>query len=430
MKNTITFISYIHIDEYSRNIKIEYTKPTIVKTVFKPDKKIEYESGNWTTYYNIIENEKILMYYRGNKPSSITNYHLEKTCLLESDDGLTFKRYKKSTKSTNDNIIWNGSLGISHNFFVFNDKNKNLLGIGGLYASSCKCCNKSIQLLESPDGYRWKIKKPIFSNILSYKQAYRTYYDSLNIMLYDQYRKEYRLYLRHNERAGVRNIQYSITKSEDFTGWNKAELIKFTNNQLHYYTNYIQLYPESMHYIGFPSFQYDNEKRLQYTSLIYSEDGITWTILKENFLDDLISYRFIPKIILNVNPSVFYLYINNLVDQSVQLYKCEKDRLGYISSNINDISEWVLLKPIIIISSYFEINFEYTIINENTELLLDFIDIGEKKILQTIVVSKSINKEMSLMYHLNDYLFNKNIQIKISFTNCKIYAIKYELKLS
>ena len=203
--------------------------------------------GNTSGYNTVFKDGEIYrMYYRGWHHKGKAADHKELVCYAESNDGINWVKpdlgLVEFEGSKKNNIIWKG-YG-SHNFIPFLDSNpecnpkEKYKAVGGLGAG--------LRAFVSADGLNWQqvSNKPI---ITGYP------FDSQNLVLYDESRKEYRAYVR-SFKKGIRDI-ITMT-SRDFKTWSKGEWLKYQDNvpSEHLYTNQIQMYNRVPGlFVGFPS---------------------------------------------------------------------------------------------------------------------------------------------------------------------------------
>jgi hypothetical protein len=234
--------------------------------------------GNTSAYFTLFEDEGLFrMYYRGAHFDTSTKKeaHPEFACYAESRDGLKFEKPKlglfEYQGSKENNIIWTGAG--THNFTPFKDGNPQAAaetrykalasGKGGLLA------------FHSADGIRWTLtqEKPVIT---------RGAFDSQNLALWDQVRREYRAYWRYfttgESRDGkkaerVRAIRTATSK--DFLTWsNEADLEYVDSPEEHLYTNAIAPYFRAPQlFVGFPT-RYQARTQQVEPVLMTSRDGV------------------------------------------------------------------------------------------------------------------------------------------------------------
>lgn len=451
----------------------EVHQPQYHSHIFKPSKP--WDKFHWSTYFNVIpdpnKKNRLLMYYRGNIDSGRTDYHREYVCVLESlDGGYTFKypqlhlvRFDRSKdakgpevnkkpkakpnkkgnveeaeaveeakKVANDkeipanNIVWKHD-AITHNFFALNgtgkEKDKCMYAIGGLFASSCRCCAKNVFLMKSHDGFSWGKVKSIIPQSLSAKQGYGTLFDSLNHLLYDPYREEYRIYFRYNFKRGIRCIQYA--QSSDLLTWKeKCKPIKFSGiKNGHYYMPSLMIYPSSGYYLGFPCRQMKDSRTKQVLDMIFSRDGAHWSILKSRWLENQNKMdspeRFVPHVI--PDGKKFLIYMNNAKKTMVELFTIRKDGFGSIMTNISKKEVWFMTEKLYIFGKP-EININYQFLDKKTgKLIVEAYHNGQ-------VISET-------RFHDHDQVcgrmmiptkfVNTEITLKFRMTDCRLYSYDF-----
>lgn len=380
----------------SSNLKIKIHSPKHHSCVFRPTNK--WDNDPWTTYFNVIQIDPktIHMYYRANLKTTRTSYHHEHTCVaVSTDGGYTFnepkldlvafesnvkpsvpvvnkkKKKKKFTiestqaepepkkDKSGNNIIWKTD-AITHNFYAFKDpKSKKLFAIGGVHASSCRCCGNGFHLLESDDGLVWKQVQELDMRKLIVAQGYGTCFDTLNSIAWDELRQEYRLFLRYNHSRGNRCIQ--TASSDDLFRWReKCRLLKYKGYKPgHFYIPMIFNYPNSGYFLGFPASQSQDKRSGQVIDFMFSRDGYNWDVLKHQWLDKMSVQpeRFVPSMLVSKDGDKNLIYINNAESTQVDLYTIRRDGLASIHTT-NDNEEWFQTYPIYVDQPDFYVNYK------------------------------------------------------------------------
>lgn len=401
--------------------------------IFKPTNK--WDNNSWTTYFNVIQkNKKTYMYYRANLDTKRTDYHLENTCVLISDDGgYTFNQPQLKLfdfhNNTNNNIIWKSDNAISHNFNSFyNFQTNNLQAIGGCNAicNKCRSCANGIYLLESEDGIHWKKNKVILSNTHSVSQGYTTLYDSMNTIVWDEFRNQYRAFLRFNHSRGVRCIQSCVTN--DLHNWIKSELCHYKGNKNgYYYTPTVCSYGSNGYFLGFPCCQQNDNRNSQVIDLLFSRDGIHWDIIKNKWLDNnsVSPERMIPTILISKDNKENLIYINNAKNTSVDLYTIRKNGLVAITSSESK-EIWFQTKPIYMSNNIFYINFQ---LFHKGYINLFFYQVNNDMSISKFLLDQHIHidnhNEIDHKIILSNNVIHKYISIKFVIYDCNLYTFSY-----
>tara|TARA_R100001163_G_scaffold65832_1_gene65438 strand:+ start:4766 stop:6733 length:1968 start_codon:yes stop_codon:yes gene_type:complete len=402
-------------------------QPEFKKLIFKP--KDQWDKHNFTTYFNMAEfNGKVMIFYRGNLSTGNTNYHCENTCILVSTDGgLTFKKpnvnifndkdvgksrpkskkpkVKSNSKSSDksidksddkldnepnqskNNVVWRMD-GITHNFFVIQNRQdpKILNAIGGVVAGSCNCCGNGVYLMQSTDGFNWTKGKQIFHQKHSQKQGYGTLYDSMNVIAWDNYRQEYRSFMRYNYKRAVRCIQSLTTK--DLSNWEfkTNKLLKYRGRDKRlYYIPSIASHPNNGCFIGFPSGQSADQRNSQKLDLIASRDGIHYDVLSTTWMNGLVSQpeRMIPYILRSPDRQKCLLYFNDAKTTKLDLYTIRWNGFASISNQDSNQS-WFITKPFYLTKNDLSINYR---INSESGLLEMQVYLLEEEGIEKLIIS-------------------------------------------
>lgn len=265
----------------------------------------------------------------------------------------------KPTQS--NNIVWSKD-AITHNFFAFRGSatDPEIHAIGGVVASSCRCCGNGMCYLSSKDGLNWTNHgKSILANT-SQKQAYPTHYDSLNTVTYDHYREEYRAFLRFNCARAVRCIQ--TTTSSNLTDWRKSSLLKYHGNKPgYYYTPIITMSENSPYFLGFPCSQPDDKRSHQVIDFLFSRDGVHFETIKNKWMDkfSVSPERMIIPIRNSPDGKQHLIYINDAKNTQVKLYTLRRG--GFSSIQAKDSSTkpvWFQTIPIFVQKPKLYFNFK------------------------------------------------------------------------
>ena len=375
------------------NIQFYCNTPVFDKKILKITNKDEYFTINFNK-----KSEKYQLYHRGyiNKFKDDTKkrliminneyflYHSQITCCYESSDATNFNIVK--TGKTNNWLLKDGS--VSHNFYVFYDKNNNLKAIGGrqLYESVVKktnhsiACNKNtkyqeikletkeqikytggnpktmklkivspnhpspcksngLYLYNSEDGLKWTLEKntPIITglngrNINGYVNL--TLFDSISACVYDEKNDRYILYQRANTARQKRYICYST--SNDLINWTEFQYINIKGcncNNDSFYSPFI--YKIKDFYLCFtPHLKINNNK---YTKggimVLISNNGINWKQM---------GYQFKYKVNLKKNDIYNSVYMHDIIQlfpvAGTPISKNNK-QLIFIRNSTNDYLE-------------------------------------------------------------------------------------------
>jgi len=390
----IPFLDFINIESKSKNIELKTNNPEKIKCVLK---------GNGS-YYSIHQNDKnINLIYRVIKGAD--RYPNEETCLVNSKDGLVFNNEKKIFKK----------LGISHNFFVIDKAIDSIIGIGGVYSSAASRVN-GISLYKTNNIGEWNIEKynVILNKSKSLKQSYSTHFDSLNIIVYDYYNKEYKLYARYNRSTGNRHVQ--ISTSKDLINWSKCKSVNFDYNDSNVYVPAVIQYPGSSLFLSFYGQQHGRHKKSTVTSIAFSYDGINFRCIKKHLITPFEGpNRAISSIV--EKDDTFIIYVHYFKIKELIAYQLRKDGFCCLYTNTCDTEEHIILKPIVFESNNMKINFETKM---NGYIKLIFYDNDEKIIEKTNKISGNyIDYDLKINKKIN----NQKIKIKILMKNCFIYSI-------
>jgi hypothetical protein len=427
---------------------IKTHQPTFDSVIFKP--KNAWDNHHFSTYFNITSFKgKYYMYYRGNLPSANTNYHNENTCVLISDDGYTWTqpnvgiysddvvvksqtagKNKINTQGSrtnipgNNNVVWKSD-GISHNFYAFqNHQDPNTLyAIGGLNAASCNCCAKGIYLMSSNDGFHWEQGKRIVTPSNSLTQGYGTYYDSMNTVVWDNFRKHYRIFLRYNYNRGVRCIQTQT--STDLEKWISPDTLYYNisypnpKTPRYYYMSNIWSHPNNGYFIGFPSGQSGDNRESQTIDLMVSRDGIHWDILENTWLGktSVSPERMIPFVIESKSEDNYLLYVNDAKNTKVKMYKIRRDGFTSLATNIENKTISFKTHPIWLETTQLTLNY---IIQSTGSLQLHINDD-----VTPILTLKGPVDTTKYEITLDQAYKSSYVQLQFRLTNAEIFSYSY-----
>ncbi len=420
MKITYPFFDYSLFENFHNKLNIRLNVPKFNNIIFKNTTPIE---GMWTNYFNVIKNKNndIIIFYRAvpDTNKGITDYKKEFTCLLESKDGINFSKNNYNHKY---NVIYNKKNGISHNFFVLYNHNHldKYLAIGGILGNDkIKKINfvDGIYLLESFDNIKWKKVSKIIDKDNSLKQQYGTYFDSLNCLIYHTFYKKYYIYARYNIIRNNRKCQMFIYNDNNFKVINNY-VLTFDKIYQNIYAPNVMQYPNSVYFISTAIIQINKVYKTQRSLLLISQDGINWKTLSENWLKLKYQYYVTPHIIEIDNE--FYIYVNNVKKQVLELWKIEKDRISGIENNtLNDKS--LITKQFYLIDNNIILNFKTF---ATGYVILNFLDNEKNIILSSLKLSGN-----HINYNFNPNYYENNINyIEIILNNAIIYSLTLNIK--
>ena len=267
----------------------------------------------WLSYSTVIqEGDRYRMWYRVTEGQEAQSW----TCYAESHDGIHWDKPSLGIVaregSRDNNIVFDPSLGL--NASVLRDPN-------GLADERYKLLVRragNLEGLVSPDGLRWR---PVSHNPLL--DSTRGYYDSHNVLLWDEERGVYVIYMRgfvdesgrlrtapeweEVDKQRVRTWRI-IRRSEspDFRRWSEPQLVVQRDaddpDTLHFYTNAAAKYGRAAHaYFMFPMVLHVTNRGSEETGrqfpgtpspglsdihFLTSRDGIRW---ERRFRNALIS---------------------------------------------------------------------------------------------------------------------------------------------
>ncbi len=209
--------------------------------------------GNTCGYVTVFQDGDIYrMYYRGSGHNYVdpeAEHHQQYYCYAESRDGIEWHKPSLGLiafeGSTDNNIILDEEPP-AHNFTPFKDANPDCRpdeaykGVGG---------DKEVGLIayKSPDGIRWTRMSD--TGIIT-----DGYFDSQNLIFWDELRGEYREY--HRDFVGFpdgRDIKTAASK--EFMSWPKPEWLTYSPGRTsELYTNGVIPYYRAPHiFLGFPT---------------------------------------------------------------------------------------------------------------------------------------------------------------------------------
>ena len=221
------------------------------------DVAVRYDApweGNTCGYVTVFQDGDVYrMYYRGSGHKygdAEADWHTEVYCYAESRDGIEWHKPSlgliEFEGSTDNNIILDEKPA-THNFTPFKDANPDCKpdeaykGVGG--------GKEGLIAYKSPDGVRWTkmADEPIITD---------GYFDSQNLIFWDEFRDEYREYHRdfiRRDSIGGRDIKTAV--SGDFMSWPDPEWIGYSPGRVsELYTNGAVPYYRAPHiFLGFPT---------------------------------------------------------------------------------------------------------------------------------------------------------------------------------
>jgi len=440
-----------------RNVEFK-TDNILIDTKIPKEKGISFKitnpkyEGKSTTYFSIIrrkegnkdEKIKYYMYYRSVLPQLsiyLTNYDMEYTCLMTSDDGINFTKPELEFSKELKNIILHVN-GVSHNFSILNKDKSDLVGekylaIGGVFSNQ-RCNPKygkldGLKLLMSDDGIEWN-GKTILNKANSIKQNYGTCYDSINNLIYDDVRDLYVIYARYNKCMGTRQVQRATSK--DLNTWSNFSLVNidFRNNQI--YCSGISKYPNSPYYIGLPNYQVAKNKQTNKVFLMFSDDGINFNKIKDNYIKSEEPHRAVSNFVLSKDESEYLIYVDFFLKNIVKCYSVRRD--GFCSICCNDDKEGIIImKEMYLTNNNIKVNFKTYKNGYIQFLLVDINNKGKEKNKEIIVCEseKMIGdflkqeikwKTKTKINSDKDLVLDLNKKVKIKLKNCELFSFYYQ----
>lgn len=412
---SIPFFDYKLIDNKTDNLNI------IINNLKKLDVSLEIKEpvnhmNQYPTYCNIIENNnKLRIYYRKFDKNEISRqgHDNEETWIADSDDMVHFKNERRIFKK----------FCLSHNFFVLDKTVENKkIGIGG----ACICFSKNpdnyvrgLHLYKSDDGIKWDVTRPnkILDDKNLVKQFHLSFFDTLNQLIYDEYNKEYKLYVRYNERCHVRRVQMGTSK--DLKKWSKFKLCKHNYSDTTLYTPGVCKYPNSFLFLSFPTCQNTSQYNLSYSSLFLSYDGITFNNISKILIkNNMGPHRAIPYIYKTNDNKYFRIFIE-YISGSVIAYNIRRDGFTSIKTTIKDVEESMVLKPLKINNNKIALNFKTY---DNGYIKLILFD-NQNNIIDETSNLKGDDTNYNIRFSKLSCDYKNNIIFKIIMKNCDLYSI-------
>ena len=243
------FVDY-HLVERLAGAELRLHRPEPQDVALRFDAPWE---GNTCGYVTVFQDGGLYrMYYRGSGHTygpDEGDWHPEVYCYAESDDGVEWRKPSlglvEFEGSTDNNIILDEKPA-THNFTPFKDANpackpdEAYKGVGG--------GKEGLIAYKSADGVRWTrmSDEPIITD---------GYFDSQNLVFWDEARGEYREYHRDFLGTDYRGRDIKTAASRDFTNWPDPEWIGYSPGRVsELYTNGVVPYYRAPHiFLGFPT---------------------------------------------------------------------------------------------------------------------------------------------------------------------------------
>lgn len=293
------FVDSFLINETVSDAYINLETPVKQEIVFRFDKA--YERGD-CVYHNIVKmpDGSYRMYYKAYSG-------LRRICYIESEDGLTWTRPELTTNrfgGENSNIVTSEEAS-PDNLFVFYDTNpicregRRIKGVYGQWGEFL-----ALQYSYNGKGEYFPFGGSFGERVMGKAPSTKgCYYDTLNTMYWDEYRKQYVAFVRgfHNEKGNyaltatfVSNYPHKIIRdirvafSDNGTTWSIPEPLKYNVNEDHQmYANAITPYYRSPGlYVAMPTrfFEESKDKRTQ-VYFMTSRDLLNWNRTEAPYLN-------------------------------------------------------------------------------------------------------------------------------------------------
>ena len=271
--------------DHSDNVELSLHQPTPAETVIQCDRPWEGKSLHYTTV--VDDGGTFRMWYRValGDPRVDSGDDTVLTCYAESRDGIVWEKPslgRYEFEGSKDNNILGPPEDFT-NISVLLDPNQEA-GSGTRYKMISRV--DGISGFASPDGIRWA---PVATNPLLSNGPF----DSHNILLWDDERERYVIYLRGVDpsvpgpfKGGRRAIRRS--ESSDFLHWTEPKLVFTADEQdppdFHLYTNAAVKYSRAASaFFMFPMILYTDRSYpgtpypgLSDVRFAYSRDGLQW----------------------------------------------------------------------------------------------------------------------------------------------------------
>jgi len=240
--------------------------------------KIPYPKQFISCYGNYIPSLDVIIYsHRDHDSCRSTNYSQEQTNIYDIS-------LNKSTYLFSYNTL-------SHNVSIIKDKNL-FVGFGGVsqvngFEPSCYYgkYRDGLYRITSTDGIHWTLPTLAIPKEWSLPNECCAF-DSQSSIVYDPKSEYYHLYLRHNSKKGIRQIQ--VFRTKDLDKWeNNAQKVIFDRN-FNFYTQYI--FKHGGMFVGIFRYYKSGEKYNQLTKsnqklcIAQSLDGLHFNVINDEFI--------------------------------------------------------------------------------------------------------------------------------------------------
>ncbi len=268
------------VADLSGGARLTMHHPCPAGVVLTHDRPWENAGSAYATVFR--DGSIVRLYHRGRGTQK--QDQLETTCLIESEDGVEWRRPSLGLvefQGSRANNILHAGVG-AHNFTPFLDTNPACPPEWKYkaFASSKPSPREGLYGYVSPDGVHWSHPKedPVAIPISQGS------FDSQNLAFWDTVRGEYRAYHR-GYCDGVRGIK--TARSADFLEWTDSEWLDFPGaGEEQIYTNSVTPYFRAPHiFVGFPTRLMSEERGCATESLFMSSrNGKTFHRWGEAFL--------------------------------------------------------------------------------------------------------------------------------------------------
>tara|TARA_R100001163_G_C5068192_1_gene208141 strand:+ start:196 stop:1470 length:1275 start_codon:yes stop_codon:yes gene_type:complete len=411
------FFDLSFLQKYSKGVRIECTTP-VIKECFKR----ELHEGLSTNYMSIIETDNELkLYYRTSNVIKSLEKEDQITCLaMSSKDNIYFDKKPNLNIIKNNIILKNYD---SHNFHAFLDPKKINGTLYKALAGYTFSDPPGIYLYSSTDGKNWNPddKKLICVKKDTLVSPMKSWCDSHNIIMYDENRDLYWLYLRYNIRKGKRWVQYS--SSRDLENWEsfKRLSVKCKDIKFQIYSPIFMFYPETNYMIGITgNMDAHLNRKSKDLNLLFSKDGINFDIIKKKWLDDKIVKPIEAMHGIHIKDDYIYLFVYETNEGGKSL-RFPTHRICYLYSNEENAS--ITTRNFKINKGIIELNYE---IMQDGFLDLNIFDVSNNsKILN--IKENEVKDQLRQEIQLPNKYSNKNLEIYmiLNFNRCKLFCISY-----
>jgi hypothetical protein len=259
------------------------------------------------------------------------------------------------------------------------------------------------------------------------------HYDSHNVLLYNNIKQTFELYIRHNKNGG-RAIQTS--KSKDITKLNNFTEVIVNNNRGEIYCNNIMMYPEGNGYIAFSGIYLKSSNIVKRSSIfIWSSDGDNYEVVNTS---PIISTCHMPVygIVKSPDEKEFYIYFRDIENECVVCYSYVIHRIvnvtcldkGEFITNLKNLSSHDIYVNLsvkkdgyIIVELYNEENIliqkSDPLYESSLKTKLKWVGRRMSTFIPTVVYLNSLGKEIS---HCRYYL-------RVFMANATIHSFSYDL---